>query len=90
MIGAPGVGTDAGSAYVVFGGESFTETSYTLGSIGSDGSYSLIAPSDEGYGGFSVSGAGKTENFPFMMFFSVSGVYYLYLHCSAGASRCWV
>lgn len=59
MIGAPGVGSDAGSAYVVFGGETFSEASYTLGAIGAEGSYTLTAPSDEGFGGFSVSGAGE-------------------------------
>ncbi|CAN0533236.1 unnamed protein product, partial [Ectocarpus sp. 8 AP-2014] len=55
VIGAPGVGSDAGSAYVVFGGETFSEASYTLGAIGAEGSYTLTAPSDEGFGGFSVS-----------------------------------
>ncbi|CAB1113932.1 unnamed protein product [Ectocarpus sp. CCAP 1310/34] len=66
VIGAPGVGSDAGSAYVVFGGETFPEASYTLGAIDADGSYTLTAPSDEGFGGFSVSGAGDMngDDFP--------------------------
>lgn len=59
VIGAPGVGTDAGSAYVVFGGSAFSEASYNIGTIGAEGSYKLVAPSDEGYGGYSVAGAGE-------------------------------
>lgn len=78
VVGAPGVGTDSGAAYVVFGGASFTEASYTLGSIGSDGSYRLIGQSDEGYGGFSVSGAGEREkekeSSSLMMFCTASSV----------------
>lgn len=59
MIGAPGVGNDAGSACVVFGGAAFSEASYTFGAIGAEGSYTLIAPSDDGLGGFAVAGAGE-------------------------------
>lgn len=58
VVGAPGAGSDSGSACVVFGGATFSEASYTLGDIGAEGSYSLIGPSDDGYGGFSVAGAG--------------------------------
>lgn len=63
MIGAPGVGNDVGSAFVVFGGAAFSEGSYTLGAIGAEGSYTLIAPSDDGLGGFSVAGAGEWETY---------------------------
>lgn len=59
VVGAPGVGNDAGSVYIVFGSEEYTAASYTLGSIGADGSFILNAPSDNGYGGFSVAGTGK-------------------------------
>lgn len=58
IVGAPGVGSNAGSAYVVFGREVFS-ASYTLGSIGPEGSFVLIAPTDNGYGGFSVGGTGE-------------------------------
>lgn len=59
VVGAPGVGNDAGSAYIIFGSEEYTAASYTLGSIGADDSFILNAPSDNGYGGFSVAGAGE-------------------------------
>ncbi|CAN0271923.1 unnamed protein product, partial [Hapterophycus canaliculatus] len=66
VVGAPGVGNDAGAACVVFGGAAFSENSYTLGTIGAGGSYLLIAPSDDGLGGFSVAGAGdmNQDGFP--------------------------
>lgn len=54
------MGSDAGSAYVVFGGAAFSEASYNIGTIGAEGSYKLVAPSDEGYAGYSVAGAGET------------------------------
>lgn len=63
VVGAPGVGNDAGSAYVVFGSGEFTAASYTLASIGADDSFILNAPSGNGYGGFSVSGAGERGPF---------------------------
>lgn len=59
VVGAPGVGNDAGAAYIIFGQDTFSSASYTLGSIGADGSFILTAPSDSGYGGFSVAGAGE-------------------------------
>ncbi len=61
MIGAPGARGDAGSAHVVFGAATFSETSYQLGSIGAEGSYTLLAPSEGGHGGFSVAGAGERK-----------------------------
>ncbi|CAM9609391.1 unnamed protein product, partial [Laminaria digitata] len=66
VVGAPGVGNDAGSAYIIFGSEEYTAASYTLGSIGADDSFILNAPSDNGYGGFSVAGAGdiNQDGFP--------------------------
>lgn len=59
IVGAPGVGDNTGSAYIVFGSELFSEASYTLGSIGAAGSFVLSAPIEGGYGGFSVAGAGE-------------------------------
>lgn len=59
VVGAPGVGIDAGSAYVVFGAAAFSQASYNVGNIGAEGSFHLVAPSDEGYGGYSVAGAGE-------------------------------
>lgn len=59
MVGAPGVGSDTGKVYVVFGSTAFAEASYNLGTIDAEGSYALLAPADEGYGGFSVAGAGE-------------------------------
>lgn len=59
VVGAPGVGSDAGSAYVVFGHATFSEASYNIGVIGAEGSYRLVAPSDDGYAGYSVAGAGE-------------------------------
>lgn len=61
MIGAPGTQNDSGSAYVVFGAATFSETSYQLGTIGAEGSYTLVAPSEGGYGGFSVAAAGEKK-----------------------------
>ena len=62
LVGAPGVGTDAGSAYVVFGGAEFAAASYTLGSLGAADGFVLNAPSDNGYGGFSVAGTGERDS----------------------------
>lgn len=65
-MGAPGVGNDAGTVYIMFGSDEYTAASYTLGSIGADGSFILNAPSDNGYGGFSVAGTGKrSPSIPF-------------------------
>ena len=76
VVGAPGVGNDAGAAYVVFGRETFSSASLQLGSIGSDGSLILTAPSSHGFLGFSVAGTGErhlfTDNFfkDFIILFS--------------------
>lgn len=59
VVGAPGMGSNSGSAYVVFGGATFSEASYNIETIGAEGSYKLVAPTDEGYGGYSVAGAGE-------------------------------
>ena len=85
VVGAPGVGNDAGSAYIIFGSEEYTAASYTLGSMGADDSFILNTPSNNGYGGFSVAGAGErnpssieTSSHGYHIdFFAVKGTKYL-------------
>lgn len=62
MVGAPGVGNDAGAAYVIFGAETFS-ASYNLGSMGSAESFVLTGASDSSYAGFSVSKTGEWTSF---------------------------